>query len=97
MSATTFTDWYCTWCDEWASERGDDCHTGHDLIVTDRSKELAHVAKRWHDTRKRERELAAKLYELIQLAHGMGTPETQIAKIAGVDRMTVRRALGKLR
>ena len=74
--AATFPDWYCESCDEWASQQGDDCDTGHDLIVTDRSKELARVAKRWHETRNRERELAAQVYELIQLAHGMGTPIT---------------------
>ena len=96
MTAAIFSDWYCEACNEWASERGYDCHTGHDLMVADRSKELAKVAERWRKTRERERELAAQMYELIRIAHGMGTPETQIAKIAGVDRMTVRRALGKL-
>jgi DNA-binding GntR family transcriptional regulator len=44
----------------------------------------------------KEREAMAYLYLAIQNAHADGMPETQIAKEAGVDRMTVRRALGKL-
>ena len=66
------------------------------MNTTDPTTELVSVAKRWHKTRKQERELAAQLYELIKGAHKMGIPETRIAELAGVDRMTVRRALGKL-
>jgi predicted DNA-binding protein (UPF0251 family) len=57
---------------------------------------LAAVAKKWHAARDRERALAAELYEAIRLAVNEGMSEVQAAKVAGVDRMTVRRALGKL-
>jgi predicted DNA-binding protein (UPF0251 family) len=58
--------------------------------------QLAKVSKQWHAARDRERALAAELYEAIRLAVNEGMSEVQAAKIAGVDRMTVRRALGKL-
>lgn len=57
--------------------------------------DLERVSKQWHKARDRERELAAQMYDAIREAHAAGTPETQIAALAGVDRMTVRRALGK--
>jgi len=38
---------------------------------------------------------AAALYTAIEHAHRSGISELQISKLAGVDRMTVRRALGK--
>ena len=50
----------------------------------------------WHQAKERERGCAAALYLAMQEAAEAGMPETQIAKAAGVDRMTVRRALGKL-
>jgi DNA-binding GntR family transcriptional regulator len=58
--------------------------------------DLAAIAKRWHKARDAERALAVRLYDAIRKTHADGMPETQIAKTAGVDRMTVRRALGKL-
>jgi hypothetical protein len=95
LAATNFLDWSCESCNEWASDRGDSCHTGHDLIMTDRTKELVRVAAKWRKARDLQKELAPQLYELINIAHGNGMPETKIAELAGVDRMTVRRALGK--
>lgn len=56
---------------------------------------LERAGRSWNRARQRERELAAALYEAIQAAHAAGMPETQIAAAAGVDRMTVRKALGK--
>ncbi len=44
----------------------------------------------------KEREAMAYLYEAIRLAVDGGTSESEAARLAGVDRMTVRRALGKL-
>ena len=38
---------------------------------------------------------ASALYTAIEHAHRSGISELQISKLAGVDRMTVRRALGK--
>jgi DNA invertase Pin-like site-specific DNA recombinase len=57
---------------------------------------LINAATKWHAARERERDLAAIVYEHIRKEHANGIPETRIAILAGVDRMTVRRALGKL-
>jgi DNA-binding GntR family transcriptional regulator len=54
------------------------------------------VADKWHKARERERALAVALYAAIVAAVESGMSEVQAAKVAGVDRMTVRRALGKL-
>jgi predicted DNA-binding protein (UPF0251 family) len=58
---------------------------------------LAQAAKRWHTARDRERQAAAALHEAIRLAISEGTSEVDAARIAGVDRGTVRRAIGKAR
>lgn len=60
------------------------------------AKELAKTSKKWHAAKDRERALAAELYAAIVQAVEGGMSEVQAAKVAGVDRMTVRRALGKL-
>lgn len=57
---------------------------------------LAKVAAKWHRARDKERALAAELYAAIREAVSGGMSEVEAAKVAGVDRMTVRRALGKL-
>jgi predicted DNA-binding protein (UPF0251 family) len=56
---------------------------------------LAKVAKQWHNARDKERILAAELYAAIRLAVNEGMSESEAARVANVDRMTVRRALGK--
>ena len=56
---------------------------------------LLAIAKIWHAARDRERLLAAELYAAIRLAVNEGMSESEAARVAGVDRMTVRRALGK--
>ena len=58
--------------------------------------QLSKVADKWHKARERERALAVELYAAIVAAVDSGMSEVQAAKVAGVDRMTVRRALGKL-
>lgn len=58
--------------------------------------DLAKAGKRWHAAKERERALAAELYDAIVKAVEGGMSEVQAAKVAEVDRMTVRRALGKL-
>ena len=60
------------------------------------AEELAKAGKKWHGAKERERALAAELYAAIVKAVEGGMSEVQAAKVAGVDRMTVRRALGKL-
>lgn len=57
--------------------------------------ELAKASKRWHAAKDRERVAAAKLYEAIAQAVEDGMSEVQAAELAGVNRLTVRRALGK--
>lgn len=59
-------------------------------------KELASAGKKWQATRERERAAAASMYEAIKAAREEGMTEVHIAAVVGVDRMTVRRALGKL-
>ena len=54
------------------------------------------TAAHWREARDVERDLAAETYSAIVAAVDSGVSEVQAAKIAGVDRMTVRRALGKL-
>lgn len=63
----------------------DDSIVGH-LQVT---------AKAWKEARDSERDLATEAYAAIVDAVAAGISEVQVAKIAKVDRMTVRRALGK--
>lgn len=58
--------------------------------------ELAKIARKWHAARDRERALADELYAAIAAACKSGISEVEVAEIAGVNRMTVRRALGKL-
>jgi DNA invertase Pin-like site-specific DNA recombinase len=60
------------------------------------AEELAKVGKRWHAAKDKERALAAELYAAIVQAVAGGMSEVEAARVAGVDRMTVRRALGKL-
>jgi hypothetical protein len=56
---------------------------------------LEAVGRRWNAARDRERVLAAELYDAIREAVDGGMTEAEAARVAGVDRMTVRRALGK--
>lgn len=58
-------------------------------------RRLRDAGKKWARARKAEREWAASTYDAIRSAADLGIPETRIAELAGVDRMTVRKALGK--
>lgn len=58
--------------------------------------DLQKAGKAFAVARDRERLAAAKLHEAIRLAVADGMSESKAARVAGVDRMTVRRALGKL-
>ena len=60
------------------------------------TEDLGKIADKWHKARERERVLAVELYAALVAAVDSGMSEVQAAKVAGVDRMTVRRALGKL-
>ena len=56
---------------------------------------LAAIAKKWHAAKARERARAVELYAAIVQAVEGGMSEVQAAELAGVNRLTVRRALGK--
>jgi hypothetical protein len=58
-------------------------------------QELMDVGKQWKEAKNIERGWATAAYLVIQRAALEGIPETQIARLAQVDRMTVRKALGK--
>ena len=60
------------------------------------SQELRKAGKAFAAARDRERLAAATLHEAIRKAVADGMSESEAARVAGVDRMTVRRALGKL-
>ena len=60
------------------------------------AEDVAKAGKQWHAAKARERDAAAKLYAAIVQAVADGMTEVQAAELAGVNRMTVRRALGKL-
>ena len=80
---------YCSVCDGVPVARVDDawlCQRCYDIWFT---------GQRWQQARDDERQRSADAYEAIQQAHADGYPETTIASLMNVDRMTVRRALGK--
>lgn len=56
---------------------------------------LKDIAAEYALARNKERAWATALHEAIRLAAAEGIPETQISAIAGVSRMTVRKAIGK--
>ena len=60
------------------------------------AQDIAKAGRKWHAAKQRERNAAQELYAAIVEAVAGGMSEVQAAKVAGVDRMTVRRALGKL-
>ena len=57
--------------------------------------DLARVVAKWQAGKTKERVFAAELYAAIRSAVAAGMSESEAARVAGVDRMTVRRALGK--
>ena len=56
---------------------------------------LEGVAAEWARARAAERDAMARLTGAIIAAAVQGQPETTIAERAGVNRLTVRKALGK--
>jgi DNA invertase Pin-like site-specific DNA recombinase len=58
--------------------------------------ELFEAGLDWEQAREDERKAASVCYQAIRQAHAQGASERRIAEVTGVDRMTVRRALGKL-
>jgi hypothetical protein len=54
------------------------------------------MGRQWADAKAAERDASRVTYQAMRDAHAAGMSEVQIALVALVDRMTVRRALGKL-
>ena len=61
------------------------------------ANELSKAGRAYRAAKERERERMAELYDAIRDYCGSGGTESEAARLADVDRMTVRRALGKLR
>ena len=64
--------------------------------MTDIETALQDAGANWAHHRQAERAAAEQTKIFIIKAKLANIPETRIAILAGVDRMTVRRALGKL-
>ena len=60
------------------------------------SEAIETAGKAWKKSKETERARAAELYIAIRNYCENGGTEVKAAELAGVDRMTVRRALGKL-
>lgn len=88
---------------EWADDpvTTDDEGAGRDwqAVMLDRDlgteQALRVIGTEWTLARIAERDAAARAYWQIRVAADAGIPETRISDVVGVDRMTVRRALGK--
>ena len=78
--------------DDWADERESACTAA--AMVTFGDDSLGNIADQWQGARRFERDRMASLTGAI-IAAAQTMPETQVAAAAGVDRMTVRKALGK--
>ena len=65
------------------------------MTVTDHVYNLVKAGHAWHAAKTRERERAAETYVAIVAFCAAGGSESEAARLANVDRMTVRRALGK--
>lgn len=70
------------------------CHKADQKIPG--AKPLVRAGKAWLKAQERERQAAADCYAAIVRAVEAGMTEVQAAELAGVNRMTVRRAVGKL-
>lgn len=68
-------------------------HQNH-FEITDAALHLRIIGALWTEARNSEREISGDAYVVVQDA-ALTMPETKIAEALGVDRMTVRRALGK--
>jgi DNA invertase Pin-like site-specific DNA recombinase len=82
--------WVCAECEKLLDRQANDRPTPRRLL------RLKTIGAKWHAARQAERDMAGLLYAAIVEAVEGGVSEVEAAKIAGVDRMTVRRALGKL-
>ena len=58
--------------------------------------DLVLLASKWKEVREEERQLAKEVHQALRKHSEAGVNESQLARYAKVDRMTVRRALGKM-
>jgi len=65
-------------------------------MIEDPTLRLRIVGAIWDRAKDEEREIAGRAYDAVKDAADAGLPETQIADLIGVNRTTVRRALGKM-
>lgn len=63
--------------------------------ITDPALRLQVIGAAWDRAKDNERDIAGEAYDAAKSAAEAGMPETQIAEALGVNRLTVRRALGK--
>ncbi len=56
---------------------------------------LSQIGSIFRQARDAERAAAGAVYTAVEFGVRAGIPETHIAKLVGIDRMTVRKALGK--
>jgi hypothetical protein len=68
---------------------------GYSWAITDPALRLQVIGQAWDRARDNERDIAGEAYDAAKAAAEAGMPETQIAEALGVNRLTVRRALGK--
>lgn len=66
-----------------------------DYEIADPRLRLQLLGAVWDRAKDDEREIAGAAYDAAKAAADAGMPETQIAEALGVNRLTVRRALGK--
>ena len=64
-------------------------------MTTDPTRALATAGRRFAKARQAQTDAADALYAAIVAACDAGMTETEAARVAGVDRMTIRRARGK--
>ena len=63
--------------------------------IADPALRLQVIGAAWDRAKENERDIAGEAYDAAKAAAEAGMPETQIAEALGVNRLTVRRALGK--
>jgi hypothetical protein len=56
---------------------------------------LAEAGARYHEARQAERDAAAVAFTAIERGAKAGISEVDMSKISGLNRMTIRKALGK--
>lgn len=80
---------------EAATNRLRDIVQDYSWAIADPALRLQVIGAAWDRAKENERDIAGEAYDAAKAAAEAGMPETQIAEALGVNRLTVRRALGK--